>query len=169
MKLQNLVLAIVLLCGLNANGQSVKKIISYSKGTSETRVLTLLSDNTMWWSNTTKPWAEVTKKGLPAGTEILDIESYQKTGMVGTDTRLILLTGDGNIFWFATESKGWEKIETTGLPKDRKIIDISVYVKFPGQMMEKMRLVALMADNSIWWFAPGSEWQQLELQGLPAK
>lgn len=158
----------MLLTGSADAQASVKKIITYSKNGWESRVLTLLSDNTLWWAAPNKQYSQVTQVGLPKNAEILDVETYQKTNMMGgSETRMIILLGDNSIWWY-DGGKDWEQIEASGLPAGKKIKDVAVYVKGQGAaLMESMRMVAVMEDNSMFWFAPKKAWEPLENKGLP--
>ncbi|WP_315822294.1 hypothetical protein [Paraflavitalea speifideaquila] len=109
----------------------------------------------------------VSKTGLPAKANILDIEVYQKPGMIGTETRLVTLMSDNTIWWYA-EGKDWELIENTGLPAGAKIKEITVFLKSTG-FSNDARIVALMEDSSLWWFAPKKDWEKVPLDGLGAK
>ena len=153
------IVACLFLFSFSANAQTTfKKVVSYSKGINDTRVMVLKSDNTMWWTANSKTWNAVPKKGLPE-TEILDLEVYLKTGYMSMESRLVCLLKDNSIWWYA-DGKSWEKIESKGLPAGKSISDVTVYVK-NGGMSESTRMIVLLDDNSLWWFAPGKEWERL--------
>ncbi len=155
------------MCSLSAGAQTIKKLISYSKNTTDTRIVALLSDNTMHWYDGKKEWQAIPKTGLPSGIEIQDLEVYQKPGMMTMDTRFVLLSTDNSIYWYA-EKKGWEKIDSKGMPEGKKIRDITVHLKGDGLGYGgSMRLIAQLDDNTVWWVAPNSEWKKLETAGLP--
>lgn len=158
MKHKLYIAALASLIAASSQAQSIKKVLSYAKGMNDTRLLVLKSDNSMWWSANNKAWNTVSKQGLPA-TDILDLEVYQKSGLMSLETRLVSLLSDNTIWWYA-DGKSWEKIEAKGLPVGKAIKDITVYMKNQG-LGEGMRLVALLDDGSLWWFAPNKDWEKV--------
>lgn len=155
---------------INAQGVTIKKTVSYAKGlnNSETRLAALLSNNTIWWCSVDKEWEQVSSEGLPKNEEIIDFEVYQKTGLMSLETRYMILTSKNSIWWYA-DKKDWEQIETTSLPKNKKIKDISVFNKGTGSYIQSVRIIAVLDDNSIWWYAASTGWQNYALTGLPIK
>lgn len=153
-----------------AQAVTIKKTVSYAKGlnNSDSRIATLLSNNTIWWSAIDKEWEQVPSEGMPKNEEIIDFEVYQKSGMMSLETRYMILTSKNSIWWYA-DKKDWEQIETTSLPKNKKIKDISVFNKGTGSYVQGVRIIAVLDDNSIWWYAASSGWQTLALTGLPIK
>lgn len=58
----------------------------------------------------------------------------------------------------------WTKSSTDGLPAGN-IKHFSAYEKNESN---GTRYVAVMDDNSIWWFIPNSTWKKSATDGLPA-
>jgi hypothetical protein len=153
-----------------AQSVTIKKTVSYAKGlnNADSRVAALLSNNTIWWCSIDKEWQQVPSDGLPKNEEIIDFEVYQKSGLMSLETRYMILTKNNTIWWYA-DKKDWEQIETTSLPKDKKVKDISVFNKGTGSYIQSVRIIAVLDDNSIWWYANTTGWQNYALTGLPIK
>lgn len=149
---------------LTAQEIGIKKTISYVKGMrdNDTRILSLMANNTIYWTDGEKNWEKVPLKSLPKE-EILDLEVFLKASLMSMDSRLLVLLGDNSIWWY-TDGKDWEKISTEGIPK-MKIKDISVYTKAGGSLVQSTRIIATLEDNSIYWFA-NSKWNKFTVKGL---
>lgn len=152
---------------LFAQEVSIKKTISFVKGFSDadTRIIALLSNNTIVWTTGEKNWEKVSLTGLP-NLEINDLEVFVKSNMMSVDTRLLVLLNDNTIWWHADE-KPWEKVKSDGLP-NLTIKDISVYTKIGGTILNSTRIIATLQDNSIYWYANG-KWQKMTTKGLQLK
>ncbi len=84
------------------------------------------------------------------------------------ETRYMILTKNNSIWWYA-DKNGWEQIETISLPTNKKVKDISVFNKGTGSYIQSVRIIAVLDDNSIWWYANTTGWQSYALTGLPIK
>jgi len=144
-----------------------------SFGSLDTRFVVVLDNNTMWWYALDEPWRPVSSEGLPAGYVITNLGSYQKVGMMGTETRYMLTLSDNSVWWFA-EGKKWQQLESSGLPANSTFKKFTAYMKISGDAIFTRyatwegRLVGVLSDESIWWFATnGKTWKKLETNGLP--
>lgn len=160
---------VLLLCcqQLFSQGNTIKKTLSYVKSTNEgeSRMVSLLSNNTIWWTDGKMEWKPISMAGLPVQEEIIDFEVYQKIGMMSMETRYIVLLKNSSIWWFA-DGKDWSEISKKGLPEGKVIQDISPYSKNQTMGGQQTRIIAVCSDNSMYWFN-GSEWQPLTTKGLP--
>lgn len=152
--------------GLPAN-YKVTGIGTYQKkafaGT-DTRYVITLSDNSVWWSDG-KKWKEVEAKGLPEKTNIAFFTAYTKFGALNIDGRMIGIMNDGSMWWLASTSKNWQKLDTQGLPKDYKVKSVEMYQKNAG-LAGDARVIILMEDNTIWWYAEKTGWTKINTKKL---
>lgn len=138
----------------------------------ETRYIITLADNSIWWyADKNKSWERVESQGLPAKYNFKQLEAYMKIGgniMMGTtfEGRLVGVLSDESVWWLPTNQKEWKKLEMIGLPKDYKIRALKVYQKTPG-LMGETRVIVVLEDNSIWWYADGKNWSPVPKNGLP--
>ncbi len=144
----------------------VKFLDVYQKGFN-TRLMTVLEDNSIWWSKEDS-WEKITSKGLPENYKINDFKPYSKIGLYGmTKTRVVTLLEDNSLWWYANDND-WQQVKTTGLPKEEKIEFIRTYQKYSMMGSSDTRYVVLMSDNSIWWFsAKAKKWKEFSGDDLP--
>lgn len=156
------------------NNKTIKDFKAYLKtgmmGTTETRFVAVLNDNSVWWYDAHK-WKNLSLNGLPENTEIQFLRTYQKTEMMGgTETRYMVKLNDNSLWWCSGNK--WKQIESTGLPSKQPFKQFEVYMKNTGGGMmagvQEGRFIAVLEDNSIWWFAANSKsWAKLSVRGLP--
>lgn len=176
MKKTQLLILCMLLLAFNSNSQEIKRTLVYSKGSmsNDARIITLKSDNTIWWYSKNTKWTELAKKGLPEK-NILDIEYIQKIAMTDLETRLIVLLEDKSIWWYA-EGKDWQELPLSGLPADKNATDLSACTKSSGggmmgggmgiygAFMNSTRLLLTLDDNTLWFCIPSgkdTKWEQV--------
>ncbi len=157
-------------------GKTIKIFRPYVKisgmGGSETRYVAILDDNSIWWFANVEEWKSVSDTGLPSKYEVKYLGTYQKVGMTSTETRYIVTLADNSIWWYADNTKKWQELEAKGLPSGHAFKQLEAYMKIGGNAFVgttyEGRLVGVLADESIWWFATnGKEWKKLDLTGLP--
>ena len=134
---------------------------------SETRYLVILADQSIWWYADNKMWQQFEARGLPANPVFKQFEAYSKLGgSLNWEGRLIGVMGDESIWWLPASGKEWKKLDVSTLPKGYKIRSLKVYQKYPG-LIGETRVIVVLEDNSIWWYAEGKNWIPLSLKGLP--
>lgn len=148
-----------------ANSQSIIDLQAYFK-LSGTRVITLLSNNTIWWHSEEQGWQQIPSDGL-SEKKVSKLGVYMKTGLGTMDTRLVAITSDNKFFWYA-EGKPWEEIATTGLPTGYDVKIFTPYFKIAGMgWTGYTRYFMAQNDNSMWLFNDG-KWDKLPSDGLPS-
>lgn len=154
--------------GLPANA-AIRFLSTYQKigmGGAETRYIAVLTDNSIWWYVDGKPWQLLKTSGLPKDAQLAQFEAYMKSTMGMGDGRLLTVLNDQSIWWFAVSGKEWTSLESAGLPAGYKVRSLKVYQKSPG-FTGDTRVILLLEDNTIWWYAEKKGWQQLTRDGLP--
>lgn len=152
-------------------GYDFKALKSYQKynmmGGSETRYIGVLRDNSIWWTSG-KKWEKLERKGLTEGVGIAFFDVYMKFSMMGQpEGRLVCMQDDGTFWFLAVNSGSWKKLENTGLPANYKVKQLRVYQKYASG--ESGRLLAVLEDNTIWWFTEGKGWTQVDTKTLGLK
>jgi hypothetical protein len=141
----------------------------------ETRFLAVMDDNSMYWFAPNSPWKSVTSEGLPANYVVTGVGTYQKRGLMSTatETRYVITLADGSLWWYGGGKK-WQKVDAEGLPANANFKDFTAYMKISGDIYITGygtfdgRLIGVLSDESIWWFATnGKTWKKLETTGLP--
>lgn len=131
-----------------------------------TRFVSLLSDNTVWWSAADDSWNEIPKVGLPTDKKIASIHVYLKLSLLSGDSTLIAVLDDSTLWWF-NENK-WELIPNKSLKPDTKIKMFRPYVKFTGMMgSTETRFFMLSNDNKLWWSTTDDNFKPIDKSGLP--
>ncbi|MBS7787299.1 hypothetical protein KIH23_08310 [Flavobacterium sp. CYK-55] len=152
-----------------------KKIVSahlylkYGGLSGKSTLIAVLEDSTLWWFNENQ-WELVKNITVEPGSNIKIMKPYVKFGGMGfatPETRFFMLRSD-NTLWWATPEDNYKKIDLGGLPPNVEITHISTYQKFGMMGSSETRFVVSLADSSIWWYADGSQWNKIDMQGLPA-
>lgn len=155
---------LLFICSLLANAQSIKSIQAYYK-MDGTRYISLLSDNTLWWFSSGKQWQQIPQKNLPLQ-PIKFLDAFVRIGFGDNETRVVTVLEDNSIWWYA-DGEDWNQVNTTTLPKESSIKEFKSYLK-PGAMgISESRLIVVLNDNSIWWYALGKKWEQVSAKGMP--
>ncbi|HYV94721.1 MAG TPA: hypothetical protein VE978_23305 [Chitinophagales bacterium] len=154
------------------SGFNVKFFKSYVKygmmGSTEARYVVILDDNSIWWYADGNDWEKLESKGLPAGQDITQFDTYLKMKVAGMpEARLVTVLADQSIWWLAVGAKDWEKIDVKGLPSGYKIKSFKVYQKYAG--IPQTRLLALLDDNTMWWYDDKQGWTAVPTTGLLTK
>ncbi|WP_284652836.1 hypothetical protein [Flavobacterium terrisoli] len=131
-----------------------------------TRFVTLLSDNSVWWSVAEEPWSEVPRTGLPTDKKIASIHVYLKLNLLSADSTLIAVLDDSTLWWF--NDNKWESIPNKSIKPDTKIKMFKPYVKFGSFGGTETRFFMLSSDNTLWWSAPDENFKPIDKSGLPA-
>jgi len=150
-----------------SQGKSIEEVQCLPK-LSQTTFVTLLSDNTVWWSANGSGWQKVPATGLPANSKIRMINVYTKPSLGNKSSRLVVLLEDNTMWWY-TDGDPWEKLSSTGLPKNAVMKILQPYVKYGAMGFGDTRFVALLEDNTMWWYAVNKEWETVPSEGLPSK
>jgi len=159
------VVSIVMLFAQFSQSQTITDLQAYYKFDG-TRIVTLLSNSTIWWFTEDKGWQQLPQDGL-TGKVVTKIGVYIKTGVGSGDTRLIAVTSDNQFFWY-TEGKPWELIKTEGLPDGYSVKIFTPYFKPSGLGFSgHTRYFLAQNDNSMWWFNE-EKWEKLSAEGLPS-
>jgi hypothetical protein len=133
----------------------------------DTRLVVVLDDNSIWWSDGDSPWEKIIATGLPENYSIAAFNSYQKPSMLGTETRFIITLADNSFWWFAAGEKNWKKIVTKNYPTNKKILLTDAYMKASIGSVEG-RFISVFDDSSIMWMAARDcNWTKLESEALP--
>jgi hypothetical protein len=153
------------------NDVKIKNFKTYAKYNGffdfETRLVLVLEDNSIWWSDGETAWEKIINTGLPQNYSITAFNTYQKPSMFGTETRLIITLSDNSFWWFETDEENWRKIETKNYPKDMFILHTDAYMKASIGSIEG-RIISVFNDNSIMWMAvKDSNWIKLKSTELP--
>lgn len=163
MKKTTLTLLFLLCCGL-LRAQTPERIQAYVKPDG-TRYIAQLSDNSIWWFARNN-WQQLPKTGLPEK-PVSFVEVYAKIAFALYETRVVCVLNDNTIWWFSDKNEAWEQVSAKGLPAGKNIRDFKAYAKTGSLGSSQTRFVAVLDDNSIWWFAPGEEWESVSLKDLP--
>jgi len=136
---------------------SIKCLTAYARPDGETRYVTVLTDNTIWWYAPGYPWQPSPTEGLPTGFNIEHFAAYVKAD----GTRYVVVLTDNTIWWYAP-GYTWIQGSIEGLPTGFDIQTFRAYNK-DGET----RYVVTLHDNTIWWHAPGHPWVRSQMDGLP--
>ena len=149
----------------NVRSQSIIDLQAYYK-LGGTRVITLLSNNTMWLHTDDKGWQQLPSDGL-SGKSVKKLAVYIKTSIGSMDTRLVAVTSDNKIYWYS-EGSPWEEVATTGLPNGFDVKIFTPYFKIAGLgWVGYTRYFMAQNDNTMWLFNDG-KWDKLSSEGLPS-
>jgi hypothetical protein len=130
-----------------------------------TRFVTLMSDNSVWWSIADDSWSEVSRNGLPTDKKIASVHVYLKYGIVSADSTLIAILDDSSMWWF-NEGK-WELVKNKTIQPGAKVKIMKPYVKFGSFGSTETRFFMLCDDNTLWWAAPEDNYKKIDKSGLP--
>lgn len=151
---------------------AIRFLRSYQKmgmmGSSETRYVASMSDNSLRWFADGGKWQTIPMNGLPGGKSILQMDIYMKTSMGGMqEGRIVAAMEDQSMWWFAANNgKSWNKLSNQGLPEGYEIQAMKAYQKYAG-LTQETRIIVLLKDGSLWWYADGKRWTPVPLTGLP--
>lgn len=133
----------------------------------DTRLVLVLEDNSIWWSDGDTSWEKVIDAGLPSNYNITGFNTYQKASIFNSETRFIVTLADNSFWWYATGQKNWTKITTQNYPKDKTITISEAYMKASIASTEG-RIISIFNDNSIMWMATRDcNWNVLSSNELP--
>lgn len=164
MKKNLLISLLFILNSLSLNAQDIKSVQAYFK-LDGTRYLSLLSDNSIWWFASGDKWQEIPKQNLPKKT-IKHIDAFVKIGLGSYETRIITVLEDNSIWWYAKEGD-WQQVDNSGLPTNLSIKDFKSYVKIGSMGSTESRIILVLEDNTIWWYALGKKWGKVAANGMP--
>lgn len=137
-------------------GKNVEDVFCMITDGEKPRFVTLLSDNTVWWSINGGTWTQISNTGLPEGRKIKMID--------GNSTAIAVL--DDNTLWTYIPGKAWSSLSSAGLPKDGIVKLLKVYLKYTLSSAVP-RCIVILEDNTAWWLLPGKPWQSVPVAGLP--
>lgn len=154
--------------------RSIKDFKSYLKianiGSGEALLMVVLDDNSIWWYAQGKKWKQVRAKGMPENAEIKFLRTYQKTGMMGNETRFVVVLNDNSLWWFA-DGNNWKAIDKKEFPTNATINQFEIYMKMQYALsfvQIEGRLITVTDNQTIHWKGAGDkEWQFLAHKGLP--
>jgi hypothetical protein len=132
----------------------------------QTKFVSMLSDHSVWWSAEGSNWEKIPTKGLPADKNIRLIDVYVKFSMSKKNARLVAVLDD-NTMWWCLEGESWEKISGAGLPQNAPIKFFKPYVKGGSMGSMDTRFIAILDNNTMWWYSLGDPWKQVSTSGLP--
>jgi hypothetical protein len=133
----------------------------------ETRLVLVLEDNSIWWSDGETSWEKVIDTGFPSDYNITAFNTYQKASVFSSETRFIVTLSDNSFWWYASGQKNWTKVTTENYPKDKTIALSEAYMKASIGSAEG-RIISIFNDNSIMWMATRDcTWNVLESKELP--
>ena len=159
---KNIFLLIAVLCTSPIYTQNVKLLATYVKPVNgETRFVTVLSDNTIWWADPALvQWNKVATNNLPAKFEIKRFAAYVKPS---GDTRYAVVLADNSIWWADPADGNWNNVAATNLPAKVNLRDFSAYVKSNGET----RFAVVLDNNTMWWADPGQgNWNEVSLKTM---
>jgi hypothetical protein len=132
----------------------------------QTKFVSMLSDHSIWWSSEGSSWEKVPVKGLPADKKIKLIDVYVKFSLSKKNARLVAVLDD-NTMWWCLEGESWEKISGAGLPANANIKFFKPYVKGSSMGSMDTRFIAVLDNNTMWWYSLGDPWKEVSAKGLP--
>ena len=162
----SILLCFSFLISVIAKSQAIEEVQGISL-LGQTKFVSLLSDHSLWWSAEGKAWEKITAKGLPADKNVKLIDVYVKFSLSKKNARLVAILDD-NTMWWCLEGESWEKISGAGLPNNAKIKFFKPYVKSSGMGAMDTRFIAVLDNNTMWWYALEQPWKQVSSAGLPA-
>ncbi|MCB9230310.1 MAG: hypothetical protein H6581_01490 [Bacteroidia bacterium] len=135
-----------------------------------TYINVILEDNSLWEYTEKKGWVKIPLTGLPVGVSLDVLQSYQyMKGMAGYDVRLTMKLGDNSVWWYKENKKTWMKSENKNLPPIPVLL-FETYMKYAPMSAPEGRMLAVMADNTLWWASVQTEsWAKVDLTGLPER
>lgn len=134
---------------------------------SDTRYVVKLKSNEIWWCDGSK-WKKFEENGLPKNQAFKQFEIYMKpSGALSSlqEGRFVAVLENESIWWCAVSGKSWTKLDTKGLPEAYKIKSLKAYQKYGG-LTGETRLLILLEDGSLWWYAYGKSWTAVPMKGL---
>jgi len=132
-----------------------------------TRLVTLLSDNSVWWSAADDSWEQIPKKGLPSDIKIVSVHLYLKYAGLSGNSTLVAILEDNTMWWF--NEGQWELVKNKTVEAGTKIKLMKPYVKFGGMgfVTPETRFFMLRSDNTLWWATAEDNYKKIDKSGLP--
>jgi hypothetical protein len=150
-------------------GDSVRYLRAYYKPgmIGGTRCIAKLKSNELWWFDGAK-WKKFECPGRPGTEPFKHFEVYAKrAGSYGVEEggRIVAVLEDNSIWWCTVDGKSWSPMDTKGLPDGFQVRYLKSYQKNTGYTCET-RLIVLLEDGSMWWYANGNGWEKVPMEGL---